>query len=159
MESNTYRYLAMASGFVVLHGKNKTLSLAILKLLCETLVEGCGGTFVQINDAVGTAFKRIIGECIDSSMVSAAVAGAGEGSFVAIVVQALEEVLHIKYKVAWLHVVGAARKLFEVLSRLSTPGDPTGDVVAPLITQLAGIYQLVEAGFGAFQLKEARALR
>ena len=146
MESNTYRYLAMASGFVVLHGKNRSLSLAILKRLCASLVEGCGDNFVQINDAIGTAFKRIIGECIDTSMVRAAVSGAVEGSFVTILVQALEGVLNIKYKAAWLHVAGSAKKLFEVLAQLNTGGESIGNCLGPLITQLAGVYQLVEAG-------------
>jgi ribosomal RNA-processing protein 12 len=115
-------------------------------------VEGCEGDFVQINDAVGTAFKRIVGECIDSSMVQAAVGGSSSsgassaGSFVTIMVEALEEVMQIKYKTAWLHVLGAARKLFEVLAQLGAPGSSPGDCVSPLISQLAGIYQLVEAG-------------
>ena len=162
MEANTYRYLGLGSGFVLLHKMDARLARTVLKKTCQALTSGCEGEFLQIHDAVGAGFKRVIGECINREMVQEAIQAAdkkqqqqGQGgkeekTFVGVVVHALEELLQIKYKAAWLHVLGACKKLLEAVLYLtgsSSGGESLscGALLAPLVRQLAGVYQLVEA--------------
>lgn len=151
MEANTYRYLGLGSGYVLLHKRDAHLARTLLKKTCQALTTGCEGEFVQIHDAVGAGFKRIVGECISGVMVREALQAEEnkdkerEKSFVCVVVQALEELLQIKYMAAWLHALGASKKLFETVMYLSGDGTSSGVLVEPLVRQLAGVYQLAEA--------------
>ena len=156
MEANTYRYLGLGSGFVLLHKRDASLAKTLLKKTCQALTNGCEGEFVQIHDAVGASFKRIVGECISAATFQEALRDSEneekgkQKGFLGIVLHALEELLQIRYKVAWLHALGACKKLFETLMYLKgtcCDKDNTGcgALVAPLVRQLAGVYQLVEA--------------
>ena len=149
MEANTYRYLALASGFVLLHKRDAKLAKSLLKKTCHALMAGCEGEFVQIHDAVGSGFKRLVGECLTSDLVQEALQAQGqrelEKTFLGVIAQSLEELLQIKFKTAWLHVLGACKKLFETITYLKKVTDSSGTLLTPLVRQLAGVYQLVEA--------------
>ena len=169
MESNTYRYLALGSGLARVH-RQITLSKAptdFFPSICTALLLGCEADFVQVHDAVGTAIKRVIGECLDPASVSAACKYVIEkqsgvsrkqnlASHAPVVIQIaelLQQLLGSLYQHAWLYVVSACKSLFEkvkVLGANCMPGmtgqDVCASVLSKLLIKLASLFQDAETG-------------
>lgn len=171
MESNTYRYLSLGSGLVRLH-RQLTLQAAPAEFfpsVCATLLQGCETDFVQIHDAVSTVLKRVVGECLDSVAVGAALTHslensqrsrkqkreAGPAPVLVQVAEVLEQLLDSRYQPAWLYVVSACKSLFEKVKYAgasvgSAQGMSGQDVCAALLptllTRLTALFQDAENG-------------
>jgi len=173
MESNTYRYLSLGSGLVRLHRQTPlhTAPPALFASVCVALLQGCEADFVQVHDAVGTALKRVIGECLDSAAVGEALThslqaqqhvgsrkqrrDAAPAPVLVQVATVLEQLLDSRYQPAWLYVVSACKSLFEKVkaagASVGTPHGMTGQdvcatVLPTLLTRLTSLFQAAETG-------------
>ena len=162
MESHSYRYLALASGFIRLNGMDGLSSIRMLKKVLKAILTGFAAQFVQIHDAAATALKRMIGEGIPyhlrEQMIQQAMTYAeeeiyGDGGghngketvapFVNQLIQTLETLLVNKYKSAWVHIVNVTKKLFETIRQNN---GATVLLLSNLVSQLAQIYESAETG-------------
>jgi ribosomal RNA-processing protein 12 len=151
MESIGFYCTAIASGMTKLHRLDRELSIGQLVPCIQTLLMRCEADYTQIHCAVGTALKRIIRSCIDSTLVrenvqlmkmSSTFGRDGVSSPLNSFFDNLLEVLQLRYQNAWIYILDAVRALFQQIT-----GDDGRLLLARFVEKIADIYQAITAGF------------
>ena len=154
MEANTYFCNALASGLIYLNKVDASRCRMLLVPSILALVSGCETEFTQIHCAVGSALKRVIGNCFEGSVAAASssssLSSAQTGqkrslsaanspleSFTE-AVSAVETLLQLKYQHSWLYVMDAVRSLFDRFR-----GDDAKTILTGVISKLADLYHAV----------------
>ena len=151
MESIGFYCTTIASGMTKLHRLDRELCIGQLVPCIQTLLMRCEADYTQIHCAVGTALKRIIRSCIDSTLVrenaqlmkmSTTFGRDGVSSPLNSFFDNLLEVLQLRYQNAWIYILDAVRALFQQVT-----GDDGRLLLARFVEKIADIYQAITAGF------------
>ena len=151
MESIGFFCTAIASGMTKIHRLDREICIRQLVPCIQSLLLRCEADYTQIHCAVGTALKRIIRTCVDSSLVrenvqllkmSTTFGRDGISSPLITFLDNLLEIIELRYQNAWIYILDAVRALFHQIT-----GDDSRALLVPFVEKIADTYQAVTAGF------------
>ncbi|KAJ1434364.1 armadillo-type protein [Ochromonadaceae sp. CCMP2298] len=157
MEANTYYCTALASGLICARKRDRFVfagasSGLALDRIVSGLVGMCESDFIQVHVAVGTALKRILCALLERKPLvvlkkkdegaGMAAEGAGEEALLPGLLDRFAELFQLKFKLAWLYVMDAARSVMELFRHNGRPLS----LLNRMVCNIAEIYQAIEMG-------------
>lgn len=145
METNVYFCSAIASGICALKKQSNVVNKSLLVQSISILVSKCEMEFTQVHTAVGNAIKRILGACVDETMIADSLSSLHKGkkaSVLSNVIVELEQILQLRFQNTWIYVLDCLKSgLFGiVMGKDKTP------ILSSIIIKLGQLNDALESG-------------